>query len=143
MAQAKIDLDPQGPVTFKREVEIAAPSGKAIKVEFEFLHRNREEMALLQNGYSRRAQEARDKAAERSDEKEEQKSLTDEEVRKLAADATKLDVEAIMDVAVGWNLMGYIYNVENLSKFCNRYQTAGLTILSAYNRYMTEGRLGN
>jgi hypothetical protein len=99
------------------------------------------EMAILQNGYSRRAQEARDNAESREDQV--RAALSDEEVRKMAAEATKLDVDAIMEVAVGWNVEGYAFTAAVLEKFCNRYQTAGLTILSSYNKFMTEGRLGN
>lgn len=153
MAKIKIDLDPQGPITFEREVSIPTPSGKVLKVPFTFRHRTREEMAALTDGYIQQAREQFEKmqqtiAAERAASKE-----AEAEGRVYVPpfkptvdgvdDGLKSDVRAVMDAATGWGLAEYEFNAENIEKFLRLYAGAATAIASDYRKSMTEGRLGN
>lgn len=153
MAQKiKIDLDPQGPITFKRTVAIPTPDGKPLKIEFDFKYRDREEMAAMTERYM---EKAREELPSLLAEQKEQKDAA------AAAEATgyvyippmpklvdgvdeaiRNDVETVMDCASGWNVDAP-FDAETLTKFFRRYAKAAVTIASDYRVSMTEGRLGN
>ncbi len=151
-AKIKIDLDPEGPITFDREVSIPTPSGKPLKVTFTFRHRTREEMAEMTERYT---EKARAQYVEVQDEIRREKAAREEAEargetylpppRKLVegvAEALRSDVEAVMDAATGWNLHQE-FNEENLTKFFRLYSQAAVTIATDYRVSMNEGRLGN
>lgn len=152
MAKIKLDLDPQGPITFDREVSIPTPSGKVLKVAFTFLHRTREQLAELSDQMVMAARERYEQS---------QREAEIEAVREAQAKADKVpylpqfkpavdqveqglreDVEAVMRAATGWNL-DYEFTAENLTKFFRLYLGAAAAITAEYNVSMTKGRLGN
>ena len=148
----KIDLDPQGPLTFEREVPIPTPDGKTLKVTFTFNHRKREEMAALSDEYMRKAREqfqslqeeaqrekaSRDEAESRGEVYMPPQKNTVDDVE----NAIRNDVETVMDCVTDWNLDAE-FNADNLAKFFRLYVGAGNAIASDYRKSMTEGRLGN
>lgn len=134
MAKIKLNLDPTDTPTYKREVSIPTPDGKPLKIEFEFLHRTREEMATLFDLYIKR--EA-DRVAHGSPEGE-QRSLVD-----ITREALARDVDTTLDVAVGWNVDGYEFGKESLMLLFARYPAAATAIATDYRVSHTEGRLGN
>lgn len=151
-AKIKIELDPQGPITFDREVSIPTPSGKPLKVTFTFRHRTREEMAEMTERYTAKAreqyvelQEELHREKKRREEAEAKGEVYLPPARNLVEDVPKAlqsDVDAVMDAAVGWNVDAE-FNVENLTKFFRRYAQAAVAIATDYRVSMNEGRLGN
>lgn len=138
MAKIKIDLNPTGPITFERVVEIPTPSGKPVKLPLTFKHRTREQMAALMDTYRQRAKETVEEPAA-SEDSEEATADYLASVRR----AMDSDVEAIMDVVVGWGIDGAEFTHENVLKFISLYPGAALAIISDYRVGMTQGRLGN
>lgn len=147
-----IDLDPQGPLTFEREVSIPTPDGKPLKVTFTFKHRTREEMAAMQDAYMAKAREQYRQLQETAI--AEKQAQADAEAAgqvymptmASSADgveaAIRSDVETVMDCATDWNLTAE-FNADNLAKFFRRYVKAAETIAADYRVSMTQGRLGN
>ncbi len=140
MAKPKIDLDPVGPITFKRQIDIPTPSGKALQITWELKHRTRDEMAILGNSYAHKAYEIRTAAAES---KEDDRPMDKEQALAQSAEVTNTDVELILDVACGWDVDGYAFTRENIFKLCQLYPATAGTVLRHYNTSMHEGRLGN
>jgi glutamate/tyrosine decarboxylase-like PLP-dependent enzyme len=132
VAKAKIDLDPKGEITYEREVSIPTPSGKALKVSFTFKQRTREKMAELLDTYIAKARESA------KQELPEDAKMVDQVEQSIAS-----DVSAILDVATDWNVDGYQFTAENLTKFLRLYPGAAMAIVTDYRISQTEGRLGN
>lgn len=131
----KLNLEPNESLTYKRAVAIPTADGKPLKIEFTFRHRTREELAALFDEYLAKAKAA-----------VEDESATDVE-RVSLVEATKAaiarDVEAVMDVAVDWNVEKYPFSAENITKFLRLYPGAAVAIATDYRVSHTEGRLGN
>lgn len=152
MAKIKLDLDPQGPITYDREVAIPTPSGKPLKVMFTFKHRTREEMAELRERYIAKAREnyvqataevEQEKVRREADEKAGRTYMPPEpKLVEGVPEAIATDVAATMDIATDWNIDSE-FNATNLSKFFSLYTAAPKAIGDDYFVSMTEGRLGN
>ena len=152
MAKAKIDLNPQGPITFEREVAIPTPSGKPMKLKMTFKHRTRQEMAEMTERYVAKARAQyvemqeemkAEKAAQEAAEARGDIYLPPEQ--KLAEgvpDAIQADVDAVLDIATGWELADE-FNAENLAKLFGLYNRSAKAIAEDYRVSMNEGRLGN
>ena len=54
----------------------------------------------------------------------------------------KSNVEAIMEVATGWDLP-FAFNEDNITKFDNKYLAAAGAILDKYSSEMQQARTGN
>ncbi len=151
-SKVKIDLDPQGPVTFERKVPIPTPDGKKLEITFTFLHRTREEMAEFQDEFADKAREQLRKMQEQSLREKEALEKAQEsgqvylpEARPMKADVSQSiadDVAAVMRMATGWNADAE-WSEENLTKFFRRYAKAAAAIGNDYRVSMVEGRLGN
>lgn len=158
----RIDLDPEGQITFQRPVDIPKPSGETMKVTFTFIHRDSDEMAVLQETWiehsravlKREAAEkkARDAARKARIESGEDADLVylDEPMRlqEMTRQKRESDADAVMAVATDWNLKSpagvkYEFTRDNLLKFLKMYQAAALKIITDYRLGMSEGRLGN
>lgn len=129
MAQRiKLDLESGDTLDFDRAVDIPTPNGKPLKVTFTFKYRDRKAMAALLDSYMDRA-----KNQAQGDEKPS---------AELVAAAISADVEAIQDIATGWNIDAP-FDAENLRKLCTKYAGAALAIVTDYRVSLTHGRLGN
>lgn len=141
----KIDLDAPEPPTFKWPVKIPTPRGE-ITITFDFIARDREALAAWTAEIVERAQ-AEWQAAQAAETAEQADagpfaSLTPKDVRDTAAKQTAADVDAIQQIASGWDL-AHEFNAENIGKLCNRYPAAGQAVGRAYRVAHAEGRLGN
>ena len=61
---------------------------------------------------------------------------------RLTREATKRDVETVMDVATGWNV-DLPFDAETLGKMFRKYPAAASAIYQEYRTRMTEGKVGN
>lgn len=129
MQKVKLDLDADDIITFERTVQIPTPDGKPLKVTFDFKYRDREAMAELLDSYIEKSKAA--------------VSAEGRTMVQMARDNIKSDVEAVKEVATGWNVEGFEFDDKGLAKFFKRYAGAALAIISDYRVSLTEGRLGN
>jgi hypothetical protein len=130
VAKIKLDLEPSESLTYEHAVNIPTPDGKGLKVSFTFKYRDRIAVAALSSTWSDRATARTELAGDTA--------TSDETVRRMI-DA---DVDAIMDVASGWNIDAP-FDRDNLRKLCIKYAGAALAILNDYGVSVTQGRLGN
>lgn len=143
MAKVKLDLDPKpAGFTFKRAVSIPTESGKVLKITFDMLYRDREEIAEL---VSANFEEARRKYNEIRDEVE--ASSADAQKmksgRELAREGLVRDVEQLRAIATGWDADADWADDAILTAFLKRYAGAASAIWNDYKTTLTEGRLGN
>lgn len=160
--EIRIDLDPEGPITFQRPINIPTPSGEAMPVVFTFIHRDSDQMAVLQEEWVEHGRavlktEVAEKKARESARKvridggeDADLVILDEPMRlkDMTRQKREHDADAVMAVATDWSLKSpagtkYEFTRENLVKFLKRYQGAALTIITDYRIGMSEGRLGN
>lgn len=141
-SKPKIDLDSVEPATFPWTVKIPTPRGE-IDVEFQFIARTRAEMAAHHAAIIERAQQEWSAAKQAAEPvTEDMPFAKPAEVIESAKRQTASDVEAILQIAKGWNLP-HEFNAENLTKLCDRYHAAGGAIGAAYREAHARGRLGN
>lgn len=160
--EIRIDLDPEGPITFVRPIGIPTPSGDAMKIDFTFLHRDADEMAALQEDWAERGRtalkadavekKARDAARKaRIEAGDDPDTVALDEplrVREHTIEKREADADAIMAVATDWGLKApsgakYEFTRENVVKFLKLYPGAAIKIITDYRVGLTEGRLGN
>lgn len=132
MSKVKLSLDPKDRISFKRKVAIPTADGSPLTIEFEFKHRTRTQFAQLMDEHIAKARAAL--SVERAD---------DAKVSDTVADAIQRDVEAVRDVATGWNVDGMPFDNDSLSKFFDVYPGAAMSIITDYRISLNEGRLGN
>lgn len=132
MLKVKLNLDPTDRITFSREVSIPTPDGEPLKIQFEFKHRTRAQMAEMMDGYISKARDYAKAAAKES------VPLAD-----VVAESTRRDASAILDCAIGWNVEGYAFDAETLVKFLNLFPGAAMAVIEDYRVSLNEGRLGN
>ncbi len=145
MASKKIvlDLDPQGPITFTRAIKIPTGDGKPLTVEFDFLFRDRIEMAELLQKWDAQVEQSREKVKAAIELAEDSPPSQDRPDLKAATlEGIASDVETLMDFIVGWQLAAE-FGRDNLAKFVRKYPGAPLTLVRDYREGMTQGRLGN
>ena len=130
MAKQRITLDlspSDKPFTFERVVAIPTEDGKALKIPFDFIHRDRIALAKMHD---------------------EMRAL---EAPKIEDDATEVDkakvligieVANIKRVAAGWGLDAE-FTDDNLALFVRRYPGAAAEITADYAVSVVRGRLGN
>lgn len=143
-SKPKIDLDAVEPPTFAWPVKIPTPRGE-ITITFDFIARSRDELAAWTAEIVARAQREWNEAQQAetpADDAGPFAALTPEEVRASAARQTKADVDAITQIAKGWDLQ-HPFDADHIGKLCNRYPAAGQAIGRAYRIAHAEGRLGN
>lgn len=149
-----IDLDPQGPVTFTRSIRIPTGDGKPLAVDFDFLFRDRVEMADLLQKWDDAVDAARTKAqaeVKAAAEAADLRTVGDPplepparpDLRTLTEEGITSDVQTLMDFITGWGISNHEFNAENLAKFVRRYPGAPLALVKDYREGMTQGRLGN
>lgn len=126
MGKIRIALDSDAAPTFKHKVDIPTPAGAA-PVEFVFRYRDRLAMAALLDAWAERPQP----------ELQSSESFEDGAKRGI-----KADVEALLDIAEGWDLP-WQFGAEKLELFVTRYPGAALAVLGAYRAACVQGRLGN
>lgn len=136
-----LDLDPVGPITFTRPVQIPTGDGKPLTVEFEFLFRDRVEMAELMQNWDDQVKASKKKESALATQGEPPAPTVDVVASTLEGIAS--DVETLLDFISGWNVSNLPFNAENLAKFVRRYPGAPLKLVRDYREGMTEGRLGN
>ena len=143
-AKIKLNLDPDTPLTFEREVTIPTPSGKALKVVWTFKHRTTDELAALYQKWVDKAR-AEDEAAKARATASEGTSdpVPVPDLLDNVRATQRRDVADILDIASGWNLDGYAFDETNVAKFVALYKAAGDVLREDYRVSMTEGRLGN
>jgi protoporphyrinogen oxidase len=137
-----LDLDPQGPITFTRSVKIPTGDGKPLEIEFEFLFRDRIEMAELMQKWEDQVKATRE-AAKVAATQEVHPATPPIDVVASTHEGIASDVETLMDFITGWNVGNNPFNAESLAKFVRRYPGAPLALVRDYREGMTEGRLGN
>lgn len=144
----KLDLDSTAPIEVTREVLIPTPDGKGLRIKFEYIYRDREAMAeLLEDqlrGNRLLVQQLRqqvDTAADEGDGDKEE-AAGKQRARQMAADATRRDVQQLLQLARGWNVDAP-FDAAHLAKLCTRYPGAAEAIRQDYRVTMAEGRLGN
>lgn len=133
MAKIKLNLDSTDALTFTRKVNIPTPSGQPLVIPFVFRHRTREEMADLIEAHAKRATEHADSVKDDS---------TDKPLREYVSAGIERDVQAVMDVASGWEA-DIEFNAKHLSRLFSLYGGAAKAIMDDYRVSMNEGRLGN
>ncbi len=136
-AKIKLDLDAPEGFTFPQAVKIPNEAGKKLEVTFDFIYRDREAFARLQDEFMSKAEEAFGLAQQLQGGEQTAPSMVEIQARALAR-----DVEAVQQVASGWNLDSE-FNAENLTKFLKRYPGAGMAVITAYKTSLTDGRLPN
>ena len=127
-AKPRIDLDPQGPITFKRDVRIPTPDGAELVLPVVFKYRDREAVAALFDRYREEAEAEIAKPGR----------PVDQSVR----DAIESDVKTLRDLMDGWGL-AYPFDDAHLRLLCVRYAGSALAIVTDYRVSLTSGRLGN
>lgn len=137
-----VDLDPQGPHTFTRSIRIPTGDGKPLTLDFDFLFRDRVEMAALLQKWDDAVEAARANAAPDA------RLLADPpaprpDLRAATEEGIASDVETLMDFITGWGISNHEFNADNLAKFVRRYPGAPLALVRDYREGMTQGRLGN
>lgn len=137
-----IDLDPQGPILFTRSVKIPTGDGKPLTVDFDFLFRDRLEMAELLQKWDAQVEQARAESKAASDATAEQAVQPRPDIVAATQEGIESDVDTLTDFVKGWNLVPE-FNRENLAKFVRLYPGAPLTLVRDYREGMTQGRLGN
>jgi hypothetical protein len=154
----KVDLDPQGEITFEWPVKIPTAQGE-LEIKITYLHRTREELAALAEARVAKArakfeqdmakqQEAAKAAAADSDDdtspiERALKSFDDVKPVQDLIEAMDNEVESLMEIVRGWDVGGHEFNEHNLRRLCNRYHTAAATLTKQYGIALNEGRLGN
>lgn len=151
-AKIKLDLDPQEQLTFERAVKIPTPDGKPLVVTFTFKHRTRAEMAeftekqvaIARQQYAELQEQIKAEEAAQAEAKERGEAYTPPapKLSEGVPAAIENDIDAVMDLATGWNLE-HEFNRENLAKFFGLYAKAAYTIANDYRVSLNEGRLGN
>jgi hypothetical protein len=140
MAKIKLNLDANDKLSVTGEVTIPTADGKALKIRFDFIWRDREAMAELTGDHLRRSKDAVEKArmaaADMAD--GDDAAFGVEFVR----EAIKRDVETVLDVATGWNV-DLPFDADTLGKFFRKYPAAASAIYQEYRTRMTEGKVGN
>ena len=137
-----IDLDPQGPIHFTRSIKIPTGDGKALSVDFEFLFRDRIEMAELLQKWDSQVESTRAELKLASDAAIEQPARPRADLVALTQEGIEADVDTLTDFVTGWNLV-LDFTKENLAKFVRLYPGAPLALVRDYREGMTQGRLGN
>lgn len=140
-----IDLDPQGPITFTRAIKIPTGDGKPLTVEFDFLFRDRVEMAELLQKWDAQVEKAREQVKEAVDAQiigEPAPTQERPDLKAATLEGIASDVETLMDFIVGWQLSAE-FSSDNLAKFVRKYPGAPLALVRDYREGMTQGRLGN
>ncbi len=140
-----VDLDPQGPHTFTRSIRIPTGDGKPLTLDFDFLFRDRVEMAALLQKWDDAVEAARTKATADA---QVPPTLGAEpaprpDLRAATEEGIASDVETLMDFITGWGISNHEFNADNLAKFVRRYPGAPLALVRDYREGMTQGRLGN
>lgn len=124
----RVDLDPQGPLTFKRDVEIPTPDGASLTLPVVFKYRDREAVAALFDGYRAEA--------------DAEAAVPNRPVAESVRAAIESDVRTLRDLMDGWGL-DYPFDDDHLRKLCVRYAGAAFAIVTDYRVSLTAGRLGN
>lgn len=141
MAKIKLDLDQDEVLTVTREVSIPTKTGKALKVKFDFIVRDRVAMGEFKQPRMEEAQEEMRRIRDLS-----RAAVEDGEdaidLKKEAAEACARDATRILAMAKGWNV-DLEFTAENLTKFCRRYPGAEAAVYEDYTTTMLQGRLGN
>jgi hypothetical protein len=140
-----IDLDPKGPIYFNRSIKIPTGDGKPLTVDFDFLFRDRIEMAELLQKWDTQVEQSRAEAKSAVDAAgaaETQVNAPRPDLVAATNEGIDADVETLMDFVTGWNLVSD-FNRENLAKFVRKYPGAPLALVRDYREGMTQGRLGN
>jgi hypothetical protein len=141
-AKIKLDLDAPEGFTFPQAVKIPNETGKKLEVTFDFIYRDREAFAKLQDEWMAKAEEAFELSKQIQAEKVNGETVTIPSMSEITARALARDVEAVQLIATGWNL-DIEFTTENLTKFCKRYPSAGLAVINEYKTSLTDGRLPN
>lgn len=146
MASKKIviDLDPQGPITFTRAIKIPTGDGKPLTIDFEFLFRDRVEMAELLQKWDAQIEKSREQvkaAVELQDDA--QPAAERPDLKAATLEGIAADVETLLDFVTGWGISNAEFSRENLTKFVRKYPGAPITLVRDYREGMTQGRLGN
>lgn len=138
-AKVKLNLDPSEKLEVQQEVEIPTPSGKPLKITFDFIYRNRIDVATLIDEHAERGRKAVEAAIAQKQTADGGEALTGAEFERELA---KRDVKTIQDLATGWNIENE-WGDSELLNLCIKYPGAGRAIAEKYRQCMVEGRLGN
>jgi len=141
-----IDLDPKGPITFTRAIKIPTGDGKPLTVDFDFLFRDRVEMADLLQKWDAQFEKSREQVKTSADAATAEDATAPDDRGDLKASAMEVieaDVDTLMDFITGWNIGNAEFGRENLTKFVRLYPGAALALVRDYREGMTQGRLGN
>lgn len=144
MASKKIsiDLSPQGPITFKREVKIPTPDGKPLAIEFGFKARTRLEMAELQEKWGTTDSPLLDEARAAMEEAAKNGEKVRIEHVSITKESIENEVPMLLDILTEWNL-DIELSRDSLTLFVNRYPGAFATLTSDYRESINQGRVGN
>ena len=129
MAKFKIAQNP----TFKADVEIPRVGGTFIKVPFEFMYRDRKELAKLFASWQASEKEDRERFKDRSDDI----TLVD-----LAEVSIDRQVEQVSELVVGWGFDDK-FTPEAIRALVETSAGAGDAIVQAYQNAFAVVRLGN
>lgn len=130
MAKQRITLDltpSDKPFTFERVVSIPTEDGKALKIPFDFIHRDRIALAKMHDEMRALKAPVFDDDAS--------------EVDKVQA-LIQIEVDNIKRVAAGWGLEAE-FSDANIALFVRRYPGAAAEITADYAVSVVRGRLGN
>ncbi len=156
-SKVKIDLYPEGPITFTAPVEIPTAAGDTVHIEFVFKHRTRKQLGELVDARVARVRarfdaedaERKRREAERAAARERGEEVDDEPAfppGKYLDDAVQEiadSVKGLLEIAEGWNIVGHEFNAENLQQLCDLHGAAANRISTAYREALANGRLGN
>lgn len=141
--KVRIDLAPQGPITFEREIKIPTPDGAALKLAFVFRWRSKVEMAEFTQPRLDRMRAAAVAAASDETARMRGEDVPARSLKDIAAEANEMAADSIMAMACDWGIEGVEFTRENVLRFVNLYPGAEDAIFSDYRVGMLEGRLGN
>lgn len=157
-SKVKVNLFPEGPITFTAPVEIPTASGDTLHVEFVFKHRTRKQLGELadarvarvrarfeaETAERKRRQEER-AAAREAGEQVDDEPIFPEPTQNVDAAVQEVadSVEGLLEIAEGWNIDGFDFTPDNLQQLCNLHGAAANAISTAYREALANGRLGN
>ena len=141
----RLNLDPNEILTVTDTVEIPTVNG-TLKIAFDFIYRDRVKYAELVDEHAARAKAALELAQAEAEEADRIKKAGGEASPATSAQyavrAAQRDVQAVKDIATGWNA-DLEWTDANLQALFVKHQGAGTAIAAHYSRLMVEGRLGN
>lgn len=149
-SKINLNLDPHEVLTVTDTVHIPTVSG-TLTIAFDFVVRDRVQYAELVEEHTARAQAAlrtvqQEAEAARQAEDAARAAGTEPPAPPSAADharrAAQRDLQAVRDIATGWNAEQE-FNDANLLALFIKHQAAGTAIAAHYSKLMVEGRLGN